>query len=67
MLFGLPVAEAVSAGQDNRIILAGCLVPEDPPNRSCRNHHDWHDPDEPAWQQELGGILREYGYPDSAE
>ena len=68
-MFGLPVPEASEAALDDRLALGGCLLPEDPPNWQCSRRHQWREPDESAWEQQLVEILTAYGYrdPDAVE
>ena len=61
---GLPLAEAHDAALDGRLVLGGCLQPEDPPNWQCSQLHQSRDTDESAWEQRLVEILIAYAYRD---
>jgi hypothetical protein len=62
LLFGRPIPEARLAAQDNRLALAGCMVPEDPPNWQCAQRHQWQGGSDADRQALILSILQAYGY-----
>jgi hypothetical protein len=70
LLFGLPVPEARKAADAGQLALAGCIMPDDPPNWQCRQGHQWRHDDEEAWNAQLLNVLIAHGYeplPDEVE
>jgi hypothetical protein len=67
-LFGLSGREAREAAAAGQLRLAGCFVPEEPPNWACGAGHQWrHDSDLRGWDVRLARVLESYGYVDALD
>lgn len=56
VLFGLPAPEADEAAAEGKLILGGCVVPEDLPHWECPGGHEWAG-DEDEWTVALNAVL----------
>jgi hypothetical protein len=45
-VYGLPTPAACEAANEGLLVLAGCLMPEDPDRWQCANSHAWKGVDE---------------------
>jgi hypothetical protein len=56
VLFGLPAPEANEAAAEGKLILRGCIEPEDFPHWECSCGHEWAS-DENEWTEALIAVL----------
>jgi hypothetical protein len=59
ILFGLPTDEAREAAAQGELILWGCLMPDDPPQWTCRQGHEWATT-EPHWAAAIDAVINDY-------
>jgi hypothetical protein len=56
VLFGLPDPSASEAAAEGRLLLRGCVQPEDYPHWECPDGHEWIG-DEALWSAALDDVL----------